>query len=89
MFQNVVIGTPICESWMMFACDQEDWENNEKKLTLFTEERFLPRILVECGVVKSANEVRKNKSELVKTLDEVDFVEVKWGKKKVFIQVGE
>ena len=77
MIQNVVIGEPICESWQMFAYDEKDWEENEKSNTLFTEERFLPKILVMCGVVKSINEVRKNKPDLVKTLDEVDFHQIK------------
>lgn len=88
MIQNVVIGNPVCESHLMFAYDEKDWEENEKKNTLFTEERFLPRILVECGVAKSVNEVRKNKPDLVKNLDTVDFLTIKWGKKRVFIQIG-
>lgn len=88
MFQNVVIGEPICEPWQMFANTPEDWEDNEKQNTLFTNERFLPKIMIECGIVKSVNEVRKNKPELVKTLDSVDFHEIKWGKKRSFIQVG-
>ena len=87
-FQNVVIGTPVCEPWQMFAYNEVDWEETEKNYTLFTEERFLPRILVMCEIAKSVNEVRKNKPDLVKTLDTVDFIEVKWGKKKIFIQVG-
>lgn len=88
-FQNVVIGKPICEPWQMFAYNEVDWEENEKNYTLFTEERFLPRILVECGVAKSVNEVRKNKPDLVKTLDTPDFICIKWGKKRLHIQVGE
>lgn len=44
--------------------------------------------MIECGIVKSVNEVRKNKPEFVKTLDSVDFHEIKWGKKRLFIQVG-
>lgn len=87
-FQNVVIGEPVCEPWQMFAYDKKDWEENEKKNTLFTEERFLPKLLVMCGIAKSINEVRKNKPDLVKTLDEVDFHQIKWGKKRLFIQVG-
>lgn len=89
MKQNIVIGKPICEPWLMFANDISDLEQNEKKNTFFTEERFIPRILVECRVVKSINEVKRNKPELIKTLDSVDFIEIKWGKKRVFIQVGE
>lgn len=89
MKQNVIIGKPVCEPWLMFANDKNDWKDNEDRNTLITEERFLPRILVECRIVKSINEVKRNKTELVKTLDSVDFIEVKWGKKRVFIQVGE
>lgn len=88
MFQNVVIGEPICEPWQMFTNTYEDWEDNEKKNTLFTNERFLPKVMIECGIVKSVNEVRKNKPELVRTLDSVDFHEIKGGKKRLFIQVG-
>ena len=88
MIQNVVIGEPVCEPWQMFAHDIKDWEENEKKITLFTEERFLPRIMVECGIVKSIGEVRRNKPELVKELKDIDFLEVKWGKKRLYIQVG-
>ena len=88
MIQNVVIGTPVCEPWLMFSTTQEDWIQNDIRDTLFTEERFLPKILVECGIAKSINEVRKNKPDLVKTLNTVDFHEIKWGKKRLFIQVG-
>ena len=87
-FQNVVVGNPVCEPWQMFANTPEDWETYEKNNTFFTKERFLPRILVECGMAKSVNEVRKNKPDLVKTLDNIDFIEVKWGKKRLFVQVG-
>ena len=85
--KNVVIGKPICEPWQMFCNTEDEWES-EKANTIFTEERFLPRILVVCGVVKSINEVRRNKPDLVKNLDKPDFIEVKWGKSRVFIQVG-
>lgn len=87
-FQNVVIGNPICEPWMMFSNTPEEWEKNDKNNTLFTEERFLPRILVMCEIAKSVNEVRKNKPNLMISLDKPDFLEVKWGKKRLFVQVG-
>ena len=89
VFQNVVVGEPVCKPWLMFGYNEVDWEENEKTYTLFTNERFLPKILVEAGLVKSISEVRRNKPELVRTLDKVDFLEVKWGKRKLFIQVGE
>lgn len=87
-FQNVVIGNPICEPWMMFSNTPEEWEEDDKNNTLFTEERFLPRILVMCEIAKSVNEVRKNKPNLMISLDKPDFLEVKWGKKRLFVQVG-
>ena len=61
MLQNVVIGKPICEPWLMFSNTPEEFENSDRDETLFTEERFLPRILVDCGVVKSIGEVRRKK----------------------------
>lgn len=87
MFQNVVIGNPVCEPHLMFAHNITDWEENEKQLTLFTTERFLPRIMVQCGLVSSVNEVRRNKPELMTELTNTDFIEVKWGKKRLYIQV--
>ena len=61
----------------------------EKSNILFTEERYLPRILVAAGIAKSTNEVRKNRPELVKELNEIDFIQLKWGKKFLWIAVGE
>lgn len=88
MIQNIVIGEPLIESWHMFSRTPEEWEKDNKSETLFTNERFLPKLMVECGIVKSINEVRRNKPELMKTLDTPDFLEIKWGKKRLFIQVG-
>ena len=44
--ENIVIGKPIASPVDMFALDELDWENVEKEKTYFTEERFLPKILV-------------------------------------------
>lgn len=88
MFQNIVIGTPLCEPHLLFAKNKDDWKENEEPITLFTEDRFLPRILVAAGVAKSASEVRKNRPELVKELNEVDLIRLKWGKKILWIAVG-
>lgn len=87
IFTDVVVGNPICEPWLMFCKEESEWED-EKKNILFTNERFLPKILVECGIAKSINEVRKNKPDFVISLDTPDFLSLKWGKKKIFIQVG-
>lgn len=89
MFHNVVVGKPIVSVSSLLAADEKDWEENEKQDTLFTDTRFLPAIMKEAGVVQSIGEVRRNRPELCVTLDKLDFVHVKWGKKFLFIVVGE
>lgn len=89
MFQNVVVGKPLVEPASLIALDKRDWEENEKKNTLFTETRFLPAIMKEAGMVQSTGEVRRNKPELCITLDKPDCMNVKWGKKFLYIVVGE
>lgn len=89
MFHNVVIGKPIVDVSTLIAFDERDWEDNEKEITLFTETRFLPAIMKEAGIVQSTGEVRRNKPELCITLDKLDCINLKWGKKFLFIVVGE
>ena len=89
MFHNVVIGEPIVDVVSLLAYDNDDWEENEKKNTLFTETRFLPAIMKEAGIVQSTGEVRRNKPELAITLDKLDCINLKWGKKFLYIIVGE
>ena len=89
MFHNVVIGTPIVDASSLLAMDDKDWEENEKDITLFTETRFLPAIMKEAGIVQSTSEVRRNRPELCVTLDKLDCINLKWGKKFLYIIVGE
>ena len=89
MFHNVVIGKPLVEPWKLISTSQEDFEKNDRSDTLFTKEHFLPAILVAAGVVSSRSEVRRNKPELWKSLDEVDCMWVRWGKHRIFIVIGE
>lgn len=86
--ENVVIGIPIVDITHFLGKNIEDWENIEKEKTFFTEERYLPNILLELGIVKSKGEIRRNKPELMINLDYLDFKEIKWGKRKLFILVG-
>ena len=51
MIQNIVIGKLLVEPESLFDLDKEDWENVEKPITMFTEERFLPKLMVKTGVV--------------------------------------
>ena len=86
--KDIVIDKPICEPWYMFCNEQNEWDDIKDNV-LFTEERYLPKLMVDCGLVKSISEVRRNRPELIKTLDKPDFIEVKWGKSRLYIQVGE
>lgn len=89
MFNNIVVGNPIVDVSSLLATDNKDWEENEKKTTLFTETRWLPAIMKDAGIVQSTSEIRRNKPELCIELNELDCMNVKWGKKSVFIIVGE
>lgn len=89
--ENIVIGTPIADPKDMFSSSDDDWNAIEKEKTYYTNERFLPRILVELGIYPSVNEIRRNKPGLVKTMDGLDFIDdlkVK-KKRKLWILVGE
>ena len=89
--ENILIGKPVVDLQQLFAADEDDWDRTEKEKTYFTEERFLPRILVDIGIYPSISEIRRNKPQLVVTLDHLDFIdEVKVSKKrKLWIAVGE
>lgn len=89
--ENIVIGNPIVELSSMFAKDENDWNSVEKDKTYFTNERFLPKILVNMGIYSSVNEIRRNKPELMVTLDKLDFIDcLKVSKKrKIWILIGE
>lgn len=89
--ENIVIGTPIVNPKSMFTSLDDDWNTVEKEKTYYTDERFLPRILANLGIYPSVNEIRRNKPNLVKTLDGLDFIDglkVK-KKRKLWILVGE
>lgn len=88
MFRNIVVGQPLVEPWELISNSKEEFEQFDKRETLFTNERFLPAILVEAGIVSSRSEVRRNKPELCKNLDTPDCFWVKWGKHKIYIIVG-
>ena len=87
--ENVIIGNLHIEPYHLFALSEDDWNRNEKDKTLFTDERFLPRIMVQAGVVNSVSEVRRNRPELVREIQDCSFEIVKWGKKFLFIACGE
>ena len=94
--ENIVIGEPLCSPELMFAATKEEWENVEKEKTFFTQERFLPKILTQLDIYPSISEIRRNKPELMITLDKPDFIDGKdemgfrvSKKRKLWILVGE
>lgn len=88
--ENIVIDTPIAEPSDMFALDHDDWERIEKEKTFYTHERFLPKLLVELGIYPSISEIRRNRPELIISLDNVDFINnLKVSKKRrLWILIG-
>ena len=75
----------------MFSLYENDWLRIEQEKTYYTSERFLPRILVELGIYPSISEIRRNKPNLMVSLDNVDFIDnLKVSKKRrLWILVGE
>lgn len=87
--ENIVIGKPLVNEAIIFGSSNEDWCENEQHKTHWTNERFLPRILVDLGFFSSTSEVKRNKPEFFKNLNELDFFKLKVNKKKtVWILVG-
>ena len=89
MITNIVIGKPLIKPEQLLAYDEEDWISNEREQTMFTELRYLPVVLKEAGVVTSTSEIRRNRADLNVVLDKPDCFWIKWGKKRVYIVVGE
>ena len=69
----------------LFALNEDDWERVEKEKTFYTEERFLPKILVELGFYPSVSEIRRNRPDLMVTLDNIDFIDKLQMKKREWI----
>ena len=78
---NIIIGTPLVNLSQLGITQSE--------ITITDEERFLPKLLVKYGFFKSTSQLRKNRSDLWRTLDKPDYEEIKIGHKRVWIVVGE
>ena len=88
--ENIVIGTPLVSAKELLSANDSDWVNVEFEKTLFTNERYLPNILVQLGIYPSISEIRRNKPELIIRLDKIDFINIKPKKKRpLWIVVGE
>ena len=77
---EVVIGKPLLDL---------DILGFDKNTCVFTEERNLAQILVDIKFFKSKSEVRKNRPDLLRTLDKLDMEEIRIGKKVLWLIVGE
>ncbi len=86
--ENVVIGNPIVDVKQLLTENDEEWDVEFEK-TLFTDERFLPRILVNLGIFKSTSMVKKNRPELFKVLNQIDCLDLKIGRHRLYIIIGE
>lgn len=89
--ENVVIGNIDTLESDLFAYDEKDWCQNEVDKTYYTNERFLPKILVVLGIYPSVSEIRRNKPDLMVTLSAKDFIsKLKVAKKRyLWIAIGE
>lgn len=57
--------------------------------TVYTNERFLPNIIVELGIFNSKSEIRKNRKDLFRTLDQLDWLTFKFGHRVLDVVVGQ
>lgn len=87
MIQHIVIGKPLVDLWLLLGNNKED--NDFMEFTVFEEDRNLANLLVKHGFMKSKSELRRNRKDLLQILTKPDFFEVKIGKKRVWIIVGE
>ena len=88
--ENIVIGTQLVQVKELLSANDSDWVNVEFEKTIFTNERYLPNILVQLGIYPSISEIRRNKPELTIRLDKIDCINIKPKKKRpLWIIVGE
>jgi hypothetical protein len=86
--ENIIVGEPIVEPSLLFALNEADWQCNEFEKTIRTNERFLPKILVDLGIASSISEIKRNRKDLCIELNYLDFIMIKLGKRKLWILVG-
>ena len=89
MIENIIIGKPLVDEYLLFAPNEVEWFINEIRKTAWDEERFLPKLLVKYNFMKSISEVKRNRQDLWITLDKIDFLQFKIGQRKIWICVGE
>ena len=84
--ENIVVGKPIVDLGILLGTGKGD--TSFKEYTVFDTERNLHELLVKYGIMKSKREIRRNRPDLIKNLDKLDCLQIKVGKKKLWIIVG-
>ncbi len=87
MIENIVIGEPLVSLDVLLG-DENNPSYNWEEITVKDEERFLPKLLVKYGFSSSIRELKRNRKDLFVVLEKTDFLEIKLGRKKVWIVVG-
>lgn len=84
--ENIVLGKPIVSLDVLLGSYPGD--KSFEDVTIYDDERFLPRLLSKHNIMSSISEVKRNRPDLIKELDSLDFIELKIGKKRICIVVG-
>lgn len=84
--ENIVIGKPIVELWNLLGSNKDD--KTFESVTAYDTEKSLAKLVVKYGFMQSNTEVRRNRMDLVRQLDKLEFTNIKIGKKKFCLIVG-
>lgn len=86
--ENIIIGKPIVNLETLIGIENNKLYNWQE-VTVYEDERYLPKLLVKYGFTSSIREVKRNRKDLDVMLDKLDFMEIKLGKKKICLVIGE
>ena len=86
--ENIVIGEPLVSLDTLLGLEQYP-QYDYMSVTVRDDERYLPRLLANHGFTSSAKEIKRNRKDLDIRLDKPDCLDIKLGKKRIYIVVGE
>lgn len=86
--ENIIIGEPIVNLETLIGIENNALYNWQE-VTVYEDERYLPKLLVKYGFTISIREVKRNRKDLDVMLGKLDFMEIKLGKKRLCLVVGE
>ena len=86
--ENIVIGKPLVP-WYDLCTDGTDSDIEDELNKLHVTNETIPAVILkDLGIVKSINEVRRNKPTLCDPVKGPDCFWLKWGKRKFWVVVG-